>query len=301
MDYIDTLKLFIRAERVGNWSMHIIAVGRMLNLFAATGHFNYAKSTRMYLQLMLELPAGHPWLHIQFKEHGYHTVRRSDRYWAGLWTDLTICQVMMHSFKSRGGLTRGRGITDTVKLLWVYNMHKGAEVHEAMTDVTGLVHRTSEQHVELGNTSCNRDVGELNTILKWLAQHNPLDIQRPELRSLSSWLTASDGDGVNCDEVEEIGFFLKGKLDDVKYHEASMKRILSGRVARDSVGGEDGTGASRSAASIVAGVSVFIFSPSSIVCVISWVFLRTTQISSDMSCVPGVLGAIWCSVCPHTA
>ena len=44
MDYIDTLKLFIRAERVGNWNMHIIAVGRMLNLFAATGHFNYAKS-----------------------------------------------------------------------------------------------------------------------------------------------------------------------------------------------------------------------------------------------------------------
>ena len=49
MDYIDTLKLFIRAERVGNWNMHIIAVGRMLNLFAATGHFNYAKSARTLL------------------------------------------------------------------------------------------------------------------------------------------------------------------------------------------------------------------------------------------------------------
>ena len=101
MDYIDTLKLSIRAERVGNWNMHIIAVGRMLNLFAATGHFIYAKSARMYLQLMLELPAGHPWLHVQFTEHGYHTVRRGDRYWAGLWTDLTIEQVMIRSIKSR--------------------------------------------------------------------------------------------------------------------------------------------------------------------------------------------------------
>ena len=64
--------------------MHIIAVGRMLNLFAATGHFNYAKSTRMYLQLMLELPAGHHLLYEQFTERGYHIVRRSDRYWAGL-------------------------------------------------------------------------------------------------------------------------------------------------------------------------------------------------------------------------
>ena len=101
IDYIDTLKLFIRAERVGNGNMHISAVVRMLNLFAATGHFNYAKSARMYLQLMLELPAGHPWLYEQFTKHVYHTVRRNDRYWAGLWTDLTIEQLMMRSIKSR--------------------------------------------------------------------------------------------------------------------------------------------------------------------------------------------------------
>ena len=60
--------------------------------------------------------------------------------------------------------------------------------------------------------------------MKWLAQHNPFDIQSPELRSLSSGLTASDGDGVNCDEVEEVVSLLQGKLDDVKYHEASIKR-----------------------------------------------------------------------------
>ena len=96
-------------------------------------------------------------------------------------------------------------------------MHKCREVHEAMTDVTGLVHRTSDQHVELGSTRCNRDVEDLNKILKWLAQHNLFDIQMPELRSLSSGLTASGGDGVNCDEVEEVGYLLQGKRDDVKY------------------------------------------------------------------------------------
>ena len=118
---------------------------------------------------------------------------------------------MMRSIKSRAGLTRGRGITETVRLLWVYSMHTCAEVHEAMTDVTGLIHRTSDQHVELGSTRCNRDAGDLNAILKWLVQHNPFDIQRPKLRSLSG-LTASDGDGVNCDEYEEVGFLLQVKL-----------------------------------------------------------------------------------------
>ena len=81
-----------------------------------------------------------------------------------------------------------------------------------MTDVTGLAHRTSDQHVELGSTRCNRDVGDFNTILKWLAQNNPFDIQRPKLTSLSSGLTASDGDGVNCDEVEEVGLLLDENL-----------------------------------------------------------------------------------------
>lgn len=50
----------------------------------------------------------------QLSEQGFHAIRRNNRYWAGLWTDLIIEQVMMCSIKSRGGLTRGRGITESV-------------------------------------------------------------------------------------------------------------------------------------------------------------------------------------------
>ena len=39
--YVDIVKDFIRAERTGNWNDHLNSVGRMLNLFAPTGHFNY--------------------------------------------------------------------------------------------------------------------------------------------------------------------------------------------------------------------------------------------------------------------
>lgn len=94
----------------------------MLNLFAATGHINYAKSARLYLQLMRDLPTGHPWLYDCFIEQGFHTVRRSSRYWAGLWTDHIIEQVLMRSIRSRGGLTRGRGVTESVRLQWIYSM-----------------------------------------------------------------------------------------------------------------------------------------------------------------------------------
>ena len=55
MDYVEICRLFIRAVRTANWSQHLIATGKMLNFFAATGHRNYAKSDRVYLQMMMNL------------------------------------------------------------------------------------------------------------------------------------------------------------------------------------------------------------------------------------------------------
>lgn len=79
----------------------------MLNLFAATGHNNYAKGGRLYLQLMSALPNSHPWLYEQFVDHGFHVIRRSDRLWSGLSSDYVIESTLMRSVKSRiGVLTR---------------------------------------------------------------------------------------------------------------------------------------------------------------------------------------------------
>ena len=63
MEYIEVVKLFIRSERMGSWHDHLVAATQMLNLFAATGHYNYAKSTRLYLQMIQKLHESHPWLY----------------------------------------------------------------------------------------------------------------------------------------------------------------------------------------------------------------------------------------------
>ena len=57
----------------------------------------------------------------------------------------------MRTAKSREGLTRGREIIESVRLLWIFSGHKCAEVHEAMTELSRSKHTTREQHVELGN------------------------------------------------------------------------------------------------------------------------------------------------------
>ena len=219
IEYVETLKLFIR-----NWTLHLVAVGRMMNLFAATGHIHYAKSSRLYLQQMLDLPNDYPWLYQCFVGHGFHTVRRSSRYWAGLWTDLTIEQVMMRSIKSRGGLTRGTGLTESVCQQWIYSMHRCAGVHEAMTTLTNLKHMTSEQHIELGISRSRRDFKDLSKIQEWFDQHEPFDLNEPRLRSLSSGLTAADGDGINCDRTEVVGAKIQKSLDNMTVLEASIRR-----------------------------------------------------------------------------
>ena len=125
LEYIDVMKLFIWVERLGDWEMHVTATRSTLNYFAATGHINYAKSARMYLHQMLRLPEKHRKVHAMFKENGYNSVRRSDRYWVRLWSYLIIEQVMMLSVKSRGGLARGRGFTEST--------HHQQWVHTALT------------------------------------------------------------------------------------------------------------------------------------------------------------------------
>ena len=58
--------LHIRAQRTSNWQLHLSTARRMLNLFAAAGHMNYARCGRLYLQLMTDLPQTQTRLHEQF-------------------------------------------------------------------------------------------------------------------------------------------------------------------------------------------------------------------------------------------
>ena len=47
-------------------------------------------------------------------------------------------QVIMHSIKSRGGLTRGGGIDKTVRTIWICSSHCYAGIQKAMTNLTNI-------------------------------------------------------------------------------------------------------------------------------------------------------------------
>ena len=211
LKYISILKHFIRAERTGNWNLHVVTVVQMLNLFAASGHINYAKSARLYVKNMQKLHVEYPWVYRNFAVNEYHTVRHSDRYWSGLWTDLIIEQVMKRSNTS-GGITSGRGITESVRQLWIGSMHRTASVHDVMSNLTKDYRKASEQHIDLSTSRVNRDDNDYKEVLSWFSEHDPFN-QDQSLKSLSTGLVANESNKINCDTAELVGYNIQQSLD----------------------------------------------------------------------------------------
>jgi len=53
--------------------------------------------------------------------HAYaRALQRRDLFWSGNFTDQTIEQDLMRLLKSSGGMTHGRGITDSSLTKWIY-------------------------------------------------------------------------------------------------------------------------------------------------------------------------------------
>ena len=219
--YMHLVKTFIFAERTSDWELHLDVLSEMLNLFAATGHTNYAKSARLHVQQMRKLLQTHPWLHAQFTS-GHHTVQRTPQNWTGIWTDLAIEQ---RSIQSRGGLTGGRGMTESVRHAWVLSLNHVAMIHDAMVQLTGAATKSSEQHQEMGRSRTKQDYHDCLKFLDWLALRNPFFVPDNNLHSLSTGLVSTEGeDDVNCEKAEDVSRNIQATLDNALVNGASIKR-----------------------------------------------------------------------------
>ena len=201
LEMISVLKQFIKAEREGNWDLHLHSMSRMLPFFAASGHNLYAKSAYIYLQNMENLSITHPSVHRLFQK-GFHVIRRSDRYWAGLSTDLVIEQMLMRSLKTSGGLTRGRGMTEAQRTIWLLSMPACADVSQAMEEFSSTTYVSSEQHKDSKKARISRDNRDMESLAVFLEARNPFDSDQ-SLRSISSGVIADEA--VNVDVAKQVG------------------------------------------------------------------------------------------------
>ena len=131
----------------------------------------------------------------------------------------------MRTAKSHRGLTRGRGMTQSVRSLWELSGHRRVEVHDVMTERSGSKHTTNEQHVEQGTSRKSKDFIDLGNIIQWLLTFNLFVLTNSNLRSLQSGLRSSkEKDGIICEDAETIGANMQTKLDSKTFNDISFKK-----------------------------------------------------------------------------
>ena len=220
MDMVDILRKYIRAERLGNWLLHLKTTQEMLPYFAACGHNNYLKSAQIYLQKMHKLPNTHPDVYHHFCR-GLHVIRRSDRLWGGLSADLIIEQCLMRNLKTAGGLTHGAGMTDLQRNIWTLSLPICAAVHNSMQNVSGVIRRTGEQNADMGASRVKRDWKDTNTVMEFFRDRNPFE-NIDTLCNIANGVHASAA--VNADSAKEVGEAIITKMTGARISDHSFKR-----------------------------------------------------------------------------
>ena len=168
------MQYFIRAERTGDWKLHLYCIREMLPHLHAAGHLHYAKSARLYLQQMESLEKSMPADEYQlFTDKGYFTIRRLDSFWGGNFSDQTMEHFLMRTLKTSGEMTHGRGITDSTLTKWVHALPRRAPVCDALVQFTVVYTGSSEQHRDLRQTTQSRDIRDRDVFVGWLQAHTP--------------------------------------------------------------------------------------------------------------------------------
>ena len=129
---------------------------------------------------------------------------------------------MIISLKSRAGITRGCGLTESIRVLWASTAHRCGAIHEAMTNLIGNKRKSSKQLLEINQGRKTHDNTGLSTFISLFQTHNPFNRDVQEHWSLLSGLTVSTAENLSFDNCEYPGETIQ--LDRVSIVQYSIKR-----------------------------------------------------------------------------
>ena len=220
---VKTLLLFIRAERTGDLDLHLYAFARMIPIFHAAGHLNYARSARVYLDNMRQLPHKMTEEQYQLYKKGYFTIRRTKKaFWSGNFTDQTIEQCLMRLVKAPGGLSHGRGVTESTKNKLVHIYPRCVPIFESLEEFCSVRSSTTEQHKDLRESSKTHDYDDYAKFFTWFKGHSPLNFPRQD--RIVSLLGIVAEDSCNAEEAYEVGVALADKVTNTQYSDIKLAR-----------------------------------------------------------------------------
>ena len=130
---VDIVLQLIKAEKTGNWDLHLSAVAAMTPHFFAMDIPNYSRWLPVYFIDMHRLESTHPRVHQAFLS-GEHSISRSAQPFSQVSTDMALEQSINADSKAKGGII---GISQTQSALdrWFLTIHERASVTTTIKDV----------------------------------------------------------------------------------------------------------------------------------------------------------------------
>ena len=116
--------------------------------------------------------------------------------------DLAIEQILMKSVKTTGGLTRGRGMSEVQRLVWLMSRPICLEINNTMQKFSSVSYSTSDQHKEATPARIERDLKDTKLLLSFLMERNPFS-DDPTSRNIATGVTAVDA--VNAEIAKTVG------------------------------------------------------------------------------------------------
>ena len=131
----------------------------------------------------------------------------------------------MRSVKSRGGLTRGRGMQEGTCYLWALSLNHLASINNVMKLLAGSSAKRSKHHVDLGPSRLTQDHTDWKRFKDWLTARSPFTFEDSNLHSLSTgFISIAGEDEINSDNSERIGANIRAGMDGKSFTEVRLKR-----------------------------------------------------------------------------
>ena len=160
---VKLLLQFVKAERTGNWELHLLSVAAMVPHFFSMDRPNYARWLPVYIMDMRQLATKHPEVHKEFV-NGNHAVSRSSKPFAQVWTDMALEQTINADSKSKGGII---GISQNPGALdrWFLTSHERASVTTALKYMFTQERDRVDIHKEAAPKRVARDEADVQKLI----------------------------------------------------------------------------------------------------------------------------------------
>ena len=132
------MMIYVRAEREGDWLLHVHCAKAMVPYFFAAGQQNYARSGLVCLRAIENLPDKM----LPYFLKGKHVMRHMNGLWNGIWSDMFIESTFMRYGHGKTGIV---GITlkpETLKT-WALSCHICSQLKQDLEVYLMLILRTA--------------------------------------------------------------------------------------------------------------------------------------------------------------